>query len=141
VSYRGEDLRNKLMTIFPPSTTYQCALIYLLGGGLDDSSTVSEWLALEVNASNRPTFTTPASSGYGIGSFFTGAYFNFSLSVTNPSGSLLEWSRYLILDGSNNMKTYLNAGFSSANSSTPANSTNSRNLTIKLEYQPPSTGG
>jgi hypothetical protein len=135
--YRAVDLEAKLKDLFPPSTSgWQCALISDFSYTLSETSSTAEFLTLEVNSSNRATFSTPAASSYQAGSFIIGAYFNFTISVVNSSGSLLEWSHYAILDPLGEVKTYL-----TQSSSQSASSTGSRDLGIKLEYSPPSSGG
>ena len=135
--YRVADLKAKLEDLFPPSTSdWKCLLIADFSYTLSETSSTAEFLALEVNTANRATFTTPAASAYQPGSFFIGAYFNFTISVVNSGGSTLDWSHYAILDPSGEMKTYVARA-----SSQSASSTGSRNLGIKLEYSPPSSGG
>ena len=137
MSYRQADLKAKLADLLPPETEFQVALIADFSSTLDESSLVAAWLALEVNASNRATFTTPALSGYTLASF-VGAYFNFSISVVNSSGSALEWTHYAILDAGGALKTYLRV-FSG--NTVPASTTQSRDLALKIEYATPIEGG
>ena len=137
--YRAADLKAKLEDLFPPSTSdWKCLLIADFSYTLSETSTTSQWLALEVNTANRATFSTPSASSYQIGSSMIGAYFNFTISVVNSGGSLLEWSHYAILDPFGDLKTYM---VTFSGNSQSAGSTGSRDLGIKLEYQSPSSGG
>jgi hypothetical protein len=135
--YRKADCLAKLIDLFPPSTTYGCALIYDPSSTLDETSTTSQWLALEVNTANRPSFTTPSESSYQISSGFLGAYFNTSISIVNASGSTLEWTHYAVLDGAGALQTYYRV-FSG--NTVPASTTESRDVGIKLEYNTISYG-
>jgi hypothetical protein len=137
MSYRRIELVEKLKALIPPSTTFQVALINDGSFSLNASSSQSAWLAAEVNTGvTRPTFTSPSAGSYAESGSFVFAYINFAISVDNSgSGTDLTWSHYVLLTNAGSM-----IAFTPTSGYTAASTTESKDLSIRLEYKPASDG-